>query len=292
LGDGKVTGSCYGNARFDQVTPLQTAFLTAPAPCSSCHLETTVSMRVMPQMKSGPITSSSSTVASVLDRDHKELNKCSATQTCQIDSLGVAQCMDLSASDACAATTCTEGTMCIVNDQGQAECVAPSSSTGGIGFDGSGGNTGGFVDDCETHQCPDGFVCNMVQVSCVADPCPPEAQCVPGPGSPMLTNNGGGGGAGANGLIDTVSCAGLTCASDETCQLQQVACIRAPCAPAARCVCATQCPMLDKPVCGVDKKMYANECELNVSNCERRHAVEPQPPVTIQNLNQCLSISS
>ncbi len=110
----------------------------------------------------------------------------------------------------------------------------------------NGQDVGICVDTCQGFSCPTGSVCELRQVACFTQPCPPVAACTmmpTDPQDPCATQQCASGQEckvfDANGQLvpycaDT--CQGRQCPANEVCELQPVACVTEPCPPVARCV--------------------------------------------------------
>jgi Kazal-type serine protease inhibitor-like protein len=128
-----------------------------------------------------------------------------------------------------------------------------SSATSGTGSSGSGGNgvaagvAGTAVSGnsgCETLSCPSDMQCQLVQVTCVRAPCPPQPQCVAVAGSAALCGTRG----------------AAACPASEYCRFPAGghcgandgggSCTEKP------AVCTDQL----SAVCGCDSQTYGNEC--------------------------------
>ncbi|XP_043473135.1 follistatin-related protein 5-like isoform X1 [Leptopilina heterotoma] len=76
-------------------------------------------------------------------------------------------------------------------------------------------------------------------------------------------------------IINHKSCLEKYCGAGRECQIS-------PDGGVALCVCATRCARRHKPVCGSDRKIYANHCELHRAACNKG------VPLTASRLMRCL----
>jgi hypothetical protein len=124
----------------------------------------------------------------------------------------------------CAATTCEEGTYCD-DISGEAKCIPLPS--------------------CDGVSCDDGLHCELVDVTCVRAPCPPQPSCVGEDAcaavdcAPPYICQVVDGKPTCNAVKEP--CALVDCEEGQHCEMVQVECITAPCDPVAECVPDERC---------------------------------------------------